>query len=151
MLAVILMLWRLDLLLGVCDSGTGFVVLPHLCRLILGHGSDFRILQDHARTGVPSQNGIVVSGYRKIYGFLIMIHCFPQRVICGRAGSSTAVANARVSQTLPEDALIVGPLVVALNLFKNLPCGFHMQMRMKLVGPSEQKRNHGLLMIGYDG
>src|SRR5438309_10612612 len=103
-------------MLSVCDSGAGFVALPRLCRLILRDRSYVRILHDHARTGVPSQNGIVVSGYRKSHGFLIVIHCFPQRVICGCAGSSAALANARIPQTLPDDALVVGPLVVALNL-----------------------------------
>ena len=63
--------------------------------------SDVRILHDHARTGVPSQNGSVVSGYRKIHGLLIVIHCLPQRVICRCAGSS-AVANAGISETAPR-------------------------------------------------
>src|SRR6476646_3751857 len=79
---------RRTLMLSVGDSGAGFVVLPRLCRFSLGGWSDVRILHDYARTGVPSQNGIVVSGYCKIHGLLIVIHCFPQRVICGCAGSS---------------------------------------------------------------
>src|SRR4029077_20146058 len=107
-------------MLSVCDSGPGFVALPGLCGLILGDRSDVRILHDHARTGVPSQNSIVVPGYRKIHGLLIVIHCLPQRVICRCAGSNAAVANARISETLPDDALVVGPLVVALDLCKNL-------------------------------
>src|SRR5579864_8304969 len=134
-------------MLSVCDSGAGFVALPRLCRLTLGDGPDSRILHDHAHTGIPSQNGIVVSGYRKIHSFLIMIHCSPQRMICGCAGSSAAVANARIPQTLPDDALIVGPLVVPLNLCKNLLCGFRMNMRVELVGSCEQKRNQRLLMV----
>src|SRR5580704_12145315 len=109
-------------MLSVCDSGAGLVVLPRLCELTLRNRSDVRILHDHARTGVPSQNSIVVSGYRKIHSLLIVIHCLPQRVICRCAGSSAAVANARISETLPDDALVVGPLVVALDLCKNLLC-----------------------------
>jgi len=92
-------------MLSVRNSGAGFVALPCLCRLILGDRSDVRILHDHARTGVPSQNSIVVSWYRKIHGFLIMIHCSPERVICGCAGSSAAVENARIprrSQMIPS-------------------------------------------------
>jgi hypothetical protein len=44
-------------MLSICDSGASFVVSPHLCRLILRNWSDVRILHDHARTGIPSQNG----------------------------------------------------------------------------------------------
>src|ERR1700756_591419 len=138
-------------MLSVCDSGAGFVALPRLCRLILGGRSDGRILHDHACAGVPSQNGIFVSRYGKIHGFLIMIHCFPQRVICRCAGFSAAVANARIPQTLPDDALIVGTLVVALNSCKSLMCSFCMYMRVELVGSREQKRNQRLLMVGHDG
>src|SRR5437764_1158113 len=115
-------------MLSVCDSGPSFVMLPCLCGLILRGWSDVWILHDHARTGVPSQNGIVVSGCRKIHGLLIVIHCFAQRVICGCARSSATMSNARISQTLPDDALVVGPFVVALNLCKNLLCGFHMHI-----------------------
>src|SRR5712671_3235627 len=102
-------------MLSVCDSRAGFVVLPHLCGLTLTNRSDVQILHDHARTGVPSQNSIVVPGYRKIHGLLIVIHRLPQRVICGCAGSNTAVANARISKTLPDDALVVVLLVVSLD------------------------------------
>src|SRR5579864_7728706 len=136
--------------LSVCDSGAGFVELPLLRRLLLGSRSDLRSLHDHARTGVPSQNGIVVSGCCKTHGSLIVIHGFPQRVICGCAGSSTAMANARIPQTLPDDALVVGPLVVTLNLRKNLLCGFHIHMRLELVGSRQQKGNQRLLVIGHD-
>src|ERR1700757_1413628 len=115
-------------MLSICDSGAGFVVLPRLRGFILWGRSDVRILHDHARTGVPSQNGVVVSGRCKTHGSLIVIHGFPQRMICGCAGSSTAMANARIPQTLPDDALVVGPLVVALNLRKNLLCRFHIDM-----------------------
>src|ERR1700745_3759529 len=111
-------------MLSVCDSGASFVELPRLCGLTLRNRSDVRILHDHAHTGVPSQNSIVVPGYRKIHGLLIMIHCLPQRVICGCAGPSATVANARISKTLPDDALVVGPLVVAFDPCKNLLCGF---------------------------
>src|SRR3569833_1872505 len=120
-------------MLSVCDSGAGFVELPRLCRLILRVWPDIRILHDHARTGVTSQNGIVVSGSRKINGSLIVTHCFAQRVKCRCARSSTAVANAGIPQTLPNDASVIGPLVLALNLCKNLLCGFRMQMRVELV------------------
>src|SRR5580700_12025467 len=113
-------------MLSVCDSGAGFVVLPRLCGLTLSNRSDVRILHDHARTGVPSQNRIVVPGYGKIHGLLIVIHGLAQRVICGCACASAAVANARIAGTLPDDSLVVGPLVVALDLGKNLLCGFHM-------------------------
>src|SRR5437879_12637947 len=89
-------------MLSVCDSGAGFVVLPRLCGLTLRFRLDVRILHDHARTGIPAQNSIVVPRYRKIHGLLIVIHCPPQRVICGCTGSSAAVANARISETLPD-------------------------------------------------
>src|SRR4051794_25941478 len=101
--------------LNICDSGPRFVVRPHLCRFILWDLSNARILHDHARTGIPSQNGIVVSGCRKIHGLLILIHCVPQRMICGGAGSRAAMVNACMSHALPDDALVVGPLVVALD------------------------------------
>src|SRR5579864_3018924 len=114
-------------MLSVCDSGAGFVVLPRLCGFTLRSRADLRILHNHSRTGVPAQNSIVVPGYRKIHGLLIVIHCPPQRVICGCACSSAAAAYARISETLPDDALVVGPLVVARDLCKNLLCGFHMQ------------------------
>src|SRR6516225_8196805 len=138
-------------MLSVCDSGAGFVVLPRLRGLTLRSRSDARILHDHARTGVPSQNRIVVPGYRKIYGLLIMVHCLPQRMICGCAGPSATMANARISKTLPDDALVVDPLVVSLDLCQNLLCRFHMHIRIELVGPREKKRNQRLLVIGRDG
>src|SRR5438046_6235245 len=105
-------------MLSVCDSGAGFVALPRLCGLTLRFRLDLRILLDHARTGIPAQNSIVVPRYRKIHGLLIVIHCLPQRVICGCTGSSAAVANALISESLPDDALVVGSLVVALDLSK---------------------------------
>src|SRR5579864_6409925 len=107
-------------MLSLCDSGAGFVVFPGLSGLILGNRSDVRILHDHARTGVPSQNSIVIPGYRGIHGLLIVIHCLSQCVICGGAGSSVTVSDARVPQTLPNDALVVSPLEIAFNLCKNL-------------------------------
>ena len=61
------------------------------------------------------------------------------------------MANARIPQTLPDDALVVGPLVVALNLRKNLLCGFRIHMRLELVGSRQQKGNQRLLVIGHDG
>src|SRR3569833_2900223 len=103
-------------MLSVCDSGAGFVELPRLCRLNLRVWPDIRILHDHARTGDPSQNGNVDSGTRKIHGSLIETHCFAQRVKCRCARSSTAVAYAGSPQTLPYDASVIGPLVLALNL-----------------------------------
>ena len=80
-----------------------------------------------------------------------MIHGFPQRVIGGGAGSVATVANARIPQTLPDDALVVRPLVVSPNLCQNLQCGFGIHMRVELVGSREQKRNQSLLMVGHDG
>ena len=71
------------------------------------------ILHNYARARIPSQNGIVVSGYRRIHGFLISIHCFPQRVICGCGGSSAAVADARDPQTLPDGLLVAALPVLA--------------------------------------
>src|ERR1700757_933529 len=116
-------------MLSVCDSGAGVVALPRLCGLTLRFRSDVRILHNHARTCVPSQNSIVVPGYRKIHGLLIVIHCPPQRVICGRASSSTAVANVRISETLPDDALVVGPPEAALISGKTFLAGFNMQSK----------------------
>src|SRR6185369_1587424 len=103
-------------MLSICDSGASLVVRPQLCRLTLRDLSDVRILHNHTRTGIPSQNGIVISGYRKLHGLLIVIHRVPQCVISGCASSRAAVVNARMSHTLPDDALVVGPLVVTLNL-----------------------------------
>src|SRR5437588_12235812 len=102
-------------MLSVCDSGAGFVVLPRLWGLTLRNRSDVRLLHDPARTGVPSQNGIVVTGYREIHGLLIVMHCLPQRVIRGCACSS-AVAHPRISATLRDDAAVVRAFVVALAL-----------------------------------
>src|SRR5579862_1576493 len=138
-------------MLSVRNSGTGFVLLPRPRGLTVWNLSDVRILHDHTRAGVPSQNGVVVSGYRKVHSSLIMIHCFSKRVIRGCAGSGPAVTYARISQTLPDDAVVVGPLIVALNLGENLAGGFHIHMRMELVGARQQKRNQRLLMVGYDG
>ena len=62
-----------------------------------------------------------------------------------------AVTNARISETLPDDALVVGPLVVTLDLCLNLLCGFHMHIRIELVGSREQKGYQRLLVIRRDG
>ena len=61
------------------------------------------------------------------------------------------VVNARMSHTLPDDALVVSPFVFALKLCEHLLCSFHMRVgRIKLVGSREQKRNQRLLMIGHN-
>src|SRR6478609_438980 len=89
-------------MLSVWDAGAGFVAYPRLCRLSVGQGPNVWILHDHARAGVPSQNSVVVSRRSKIHSSFIVIHCFPQRVICGRTSSRSALTNAGTPQTLPK-------------------------------------------------
>ena len=106
--------------LSVCDSGTGFIAQPCLW-IVLGQWLNVRVLHDHARTSVPSQNRVVVSRRGKIHGPLVVTHCIPQSVICGSTSPRIAMTNAGISQTLPDDAGVVGLLVVSFEFERELP------------------------------
>ena len=126
--------------LSVCDSRTGFIAQPCLW-IVLGQRLNVRVLHDHARTSVPSQDGVVVSRRGKIHGPLVVTHGVPQGVICGRTGSRIAVPNAGISQTLRNDAGVVGLLVVSFNLSENFLGSFRLYMGVELIGPRKEQGN----------
>src|SRR5215475_11663261 len=101
--------------LCVRNPRTGLVSHPDLGKIFVGQWTDFRVLHDHARTGIPSQNGIVVSRRSNFDGFLIVGHRLPEGVICGRACSGAAFANPRMPHALPDKAGVIGLFVVTLN------------------------------------
>ena len=103
---------------SVCDSGIGFIAQPCLW-IVLGQRLNVWVLHQHARTRVPSQYGVVVSMLRKFHGRLVVTHGMPQSVISRRTSPRVAMANARVSQSLQDDASIVSLLIVPLNSSEN--------------------------------
>src|SRR5579864_3222774 len=137
--------------LRVCDVGTGFVAHPSLCRVALWQRTNVGILHDHAGAGVPSQNGVVVSGRSKIHGLLVMTHRFSQHVICGSAGARAELANTGVPESFPNDAGVIGLLVVAFNLSENFLSRFRLYIQVELICAREEKINQRLLVVGHNG
>ncbi len=61
------------------------------------------------------------------------------------------MTNAGISQTLPDDAGIVGLLVLSLNLGENFLGSFRLRVGVELIGPRQEQGNQRLLVIGHDG
>src|SRR5215831_11966668 len=127
------------LLLGVRDLRPGFVSHPCLSKIFIGQRANFRALHDHTRTGIPSQDGIVVSRRSKIDSLLVVCHCFLQSVICGGTASRAALANSSMSHALPNQASVIGLFVLARNLSQNLLSRLCWNGHVKLVGSCEEE------------
>src|SRR5438309_1969169 len=89
--------------------------------------------------------------WSKLHGSFIMAHGLPQHVICGSAGFSDAMANARTRQPLPDDTRVIGLLVITLKLGKGFLGCFCWNIGLELICPREKKRNERLLVVRYDG
>src|SRR5215469_2951361 len=121
--------------LSVCDVGTGFIACPRLGMVALRQWTDFGVLHDHASAGIPSQNGIVIPGYREIHGFFVVAHGFAQGVVDRGSTPGAELSDAGVAQTLPDNSRVVCLLVVAFELSEHFLSFLRRHIRLELVGP----------------
>src|ERR1700729_1901004 len=115
--------------LSVSDSGASLVPRPCIRRLVIGRGPNVRILHNHARASIPTQNRAVVSRLGKLDRPFVMAHRFAQRMIRSRS-SGSAASNAGVPQALPDNAGVIRSFVIALNSRENFLRGLGVHARL---------------------
>src|SRR5207248_11147875 len=109
-------------------------------------GADLRVVHKRSCTSVPAQNGIVISMRPESFGSLVLFHGFTQCVIGVRMAAKLVVAKVRVPLSFPDEASVVGTLVLTLDEGKDLFCRSHRKAMVELIGSRKQERNERLLM-----
>ncbi len=72
-------------------------------------------------------------------------------MIGGSTSPRIALTNAGISQSLPDDAGVVGLLVVSFDSSENFLGSFRLHVGVELIGPRQEQGNQCLLVIGHDG
>src|SRR5690242_7664252 len=81
----------------------------------VGEGTYLRIPRKHSRTGVPAQNGVVISMRPEGFGSLVVVHRFAQGLIGVGVGERPVLAEVRMGLTLPDETRVIGVLVLTFN------------------------------------
>src|SRR6266567_7572019 len=81
----------------------------------VGERTNLRIPREHSRTGVPAQNGVVVSMRPEGFGSLVVGHRFAQGMIGIGVAGRPVLAEVCVGLTFPDETGIVGTLVLTFD------------------------------------
>src|SRR5438067_531971 len=116
------------------------------CASTAGDKTNLRIPREHSRTGVPAQNGVVVSMRPEGFGSLVVIHRLAQGMIGIGIAGGPVLTEVRMGLAFPDETGVVGTLVLTFDAGEQLFRRFHRSAVVKLIGARKQERNERLLM-----
>src|SRR6188768_3569417 len=74
------------------------------------------VFRDHAGTGVPAQEGVVVAGGPDFFRFLELLHRLTEFVVGVMAGPGMPLRQFRLRSPFGQDSGVIGALIFAFNL-----------------------------------
>ncbi|MBI2404248.1 MAG: YceI family protein [Gemmatimonadetes bacterium] len=117
-------------------------LLQHGLRRLLDPRPHVIVRHDDPGAGVPPQDRGIVAGGPQRLRLLVALHCAAQMIVHDGAGAGRAPVEQRLAAALEDDALVVAPLVLAVEPREQRPRRLH-GPRLASGEPVRQRQEHG--------